>query len=61
MFDAIGKLLERVLYNRIETAAESKAWLAEEQAGFRKGRRKEEHIFVLNEIFRICCIGVLLS
>lgn len=46
----IGKVVERVLLARLTKAAEEAKWLVEEQAGFRKGRRKEEHLFTLNEI-----------
>lgn len=48
----LGKVLERVLYDRIEKVAEEEGWIAEEQAGFRRGRRKEEHLFVLNEVIQ---------
>jgi hypothetical protein len=47
---ALSKILERILHSRLSSWAESRLLLAEEQAGFRKGRSTLDQLFTLNEI-----------
>jgi hypothetical protein len=46
----IGKVFTRIMAERITTRAEEEGWLPEAQAGFRKERGTDDHLFVLNMI-----------
>ena len=46
----LGKLFCHVLNNRINSELESKSFLKQEQAGFRKNHRTSDHIFILRTI-----------
>ena len=43
----IGKIITRAIANRIQAEAESRGWLADNQGGFRPGRRTEDNALVL--------------
>ena len=47
---AFGKLFSMVLDARLSRVAEQRGWRAEGQAGFRRGRRTADHVFVLRHL-----------
>ena len=46
----VGKVLTRLLTNRLNETAEQQQWLPEAQAAFRKNRCVEDHIFTVRTI-----------
>ena len=49
-----GKLLERLMYNRLNQIAEKFNWIPETQNGFRKDRSTIDSIFISNIISSLC-------
>ena len=49
-----GKLLERLIYNRLNAVAEKFNWIPENQNGFRKDRSTIDSIFISNIISSLC-------
>lgn len=47
LLSVIGKLITRAIANRIQAQAEHRGWLADNQGGFRPGRRTEDNALVL--------------
>jgi hypothetical protein len=50
LISVVSKLFERLLCSRIQAWVESHNSLADEQSGFRPGRRTEDNLFMLSEI-----------
>lgn len=50
LLSVVGKVVTRVMADRISRKAEEKGWIAEEQGGFRPGRRTEDQILILHRV-----------
>ena len=50
LVSVVSKLFERLLCSRIQSWVEERNSLADEQSGFRPGRRTEDNLFMLSEI-----------
>jgi hypothetical protein len=48
LLSVVGKLLTRIMSDRLSHVAESLGWLVEEQGGFRPNRRTEDQALILH-------------